>query len=716
MGERGVGRPAWVLSSSTRPPSKPLASSSERSAWGSRAATPRGISSEEMRSRASGTDRGREVSRSRKRRRRSQRSSSPKHSKRERATPILGKTSGMAAVGAWAARYEIANLLTSKCDPNELVRVIHKGEEGRDEILYRGYLLSPSPDRSRREESEKERSHGGSQASGRESRKGPLLESDDGEKSQTSVADILKVPEAAKPETPDEPPWVKRISEKTKGLLGHHQGDASELGLRFAKPAVPPTKNRPETAKETFPEEPPKTAGVAEGERFAKAAKPPKSTQDVRTPGALTVKTVGGTMPRTVKDREARDLAVYQEKSLKIFGTLRLMGIEMDLSDLVLSSDGKVNEDRFSLHTAPNRASTGLRYARLMENLLKWGHEDERPVREGSTPFDRLCTLEFVEHLMQRGCGANTPKAVLLSVDYYGKAFGFESQKGHFGRAKRLSLKCAENPIRGRVGAPLFGNEFINALECLVMDPFLHSPQRIAAGKLRLCIQSSTRYDDILNTPLNQCEWVRKKGELSIIGLRSKALRGKNRARAWIASTLGITQAGDKWLPTLMDLLLKSHKEGWKTDDHLGKLASRDGKFFYDSPARMDADINVLKNVLLENIGHLGGLEVMEDEVVKMRWHGAKATLTTVMQHLNLPPRVVRFAGDWGAAGESMADLYLREAQLLTLAAQQKALMYLRMKYPKPWRIRRTTRRWRCTKSRRSSMTSASRRASQTWS
>ena len=410
MGERGVGRPAWLLSSSTRPPSKPLASSSERSAWGSRAATPRGISSEEMRSRASGTDRGREVSRSRKRRRRSQRSSSPKHSKRERATPILGKTSGMAAVGAWAARYEIANLLTSKCDPNELVRVIHKGEEGRDEILYRGYLLSPSPDRSRRGESEKERSHGGSQASGKESRKGPLLESDDGEKSQTSVADILKVPEAAKPETPDEPPWVKRISEKTKGLLGHHQGDASELGLRFAKPAVPPRKSRPETAKETLSEEPPKTAGVAEGERFAKAAKPPKATQDVRTPGALTVKTVGGTMPRTVKDREARDLAVYQEKSLKIFGTLRLMGIEMDLSDLVLSSDGKVNEDRFSLHTAPNRASTGLRYARLMENLLKWGHEDERPVREGSTPFDRLCTLEFVEHLMQRGCGANTRK------------------------------------------------------------------------------------------------------------------------------------------------------------------------------------------------------------------------------------------------------------------------------------------------------------------
>eukprot|EP00434_Breviolum_minutum_P007863 symbB.v1.2.006938.t1/scaffold421.1/size207896/1 len=290
-----------------------------------------------------------------------------------------------------------------------------------------------------------------------------------------------------------------------------------------------------------------------------------------------------------------------------------------------------------------------------------------------------LSTLEFVEHLMQNGCGANTPKAVLLALDYYGKAFGFESQKGHFGRAKRLSMKCAENPIQGRVGAPLFGNEFINALECIVMDPFLHSPQRVAAGKLRLCIQSSTRYDDILNTPLGQCEWVRKKGELSIIGLRSKALRGKNKARAWIASTLGITPGGDKWLPTLMDLLLKSHKEGWKTDDHLGKLASRDGKFFHDSPAIMDADVNVLKNVLLENRSQPGYSEVLEDEVVKMRWHGAKATLTTVMQHINLPPRVVRFAGDWSASGESMANLYLREAQLLTLDAQQKAIHFLRM-------------------------------------
>ena len=48
--------------------------------------------------------------------------------------------------------------------------------------------------------------------------------------------------------------------------------------------------------------------------------------------------------------------------------------------------------------------------------------------------------------------------------------------------------------MKGRVGAPLFSREFLGILEDLVLDPFLPHPQRIAAGKLRLCIQSSTRY------------------------------------------------------------------------------------------------------------------------------------------------------------------------------------------------------------------------------
>ena len=101
----------------------------------------------------------------------------------------------------------------------------------------------------------------------------------------------------------------------------------------------------------------------------------------------------------------------------------------------------------------------------------------------------------------------------------------------------------------------------------------------------------------------------------------------------------------------------------------------------YDSPSRMEADVYVLKSALLNSgsIGPKAGLGVSEDDVLGMRWHGAKATLVTVMQHLNVPARVVRFAGSWSCPQESMADLYLREAQLLTLAAQEKALKFLRV-------------------------------------
>ena len=111
----------------------------------------------------------------------------------------------------------------------------------------------------------------------------------------------------------------------------------------------------------------------------------------------------------------------------------------------------------------------------------------------------------------------------------------------------------------------------------------------------------------------------------------------------------------------------------------MGKLPARDGKSSFDSPSRMEADVHVLKAALL-NSGSVGkGLGISEDEVLGMRWHGAKATLVTVMQHLDVPARVVRFAGSWSCPQESMADLYLREAQLLTLDAQEKALKFLRL-------------------------------------
>lgn len=67
-----------------------------------------------------------------------------------------------------------------------------------------------------------------------------------------------------------------------------------------------------------------------------------------------------------------------------------------------------------------------------------------------------------------------------------------------------------------------------------------------------------------------------------------------------------------------------------------------------------------------------------KEEIEVLRWHGAKATLSSVMQHLNLPKRAVRWQGNWKSQAETMPDTYLRESQVLILSSQEKCLEYLR--------------------------------------
>ena len=133
-----------------------------------------------------------------------------------------------------------------------------------------------------------------------------------------------------------------------------------------------------------------------------------------------------------------QDLKKFQEFALYFFGFLRVEGVEMDLLELVTKQDGTVNEDRFALHTSPNKASTGLRYSRLMRGL--------RPRPKDHSVFNRLCLLEFIEWKIQDGCGAHTPKSILLAFDFFSKAFGYDAHGGHFGRAKSVKnrfLRCS---------------------------------------------------------------------------------------------------------------------------------------------------------------------------------------------------------------------------------------------------------------------------------
>ena len=668
--------PPWVRSVVPANPTT-RTGAGESEGWSRRAASPRKSSHRRRRSRRDPDHR----SSSRRRRRRGareepRRSRSPvtevgRHGRTSslpgESVPVLelGRTSGVTSAGAWAARLEMANLLEARCDPTTLIKLAREGTEG-DHPLDMSGKLKLIPQASFKVERV-------SEISERSKLSLDLGDSDEassmgrgGESSRASMRSA----------TEKRPEWAHPVVEKSTAPEKTYFSSIPQ-GLSFAKPAFP-KGTKPEEKSKDGSHQDRRVEEEEVRESFAKVAKPPPRKERV-LPGVPTATIGGKTAPKSMGEKESKDLARYHELSLSIFNKLRVLGVEMDLLDLVKREDGSINGDRFSIHTSPNRASTGLRYARLMMNLLVWGERDERPLPEDSVPCNKLSVLDYVESIIQEGCGCHTPHAVLLAWDFYGKAFGFTPHGGHFGRAKRLASKCTSQAVGGRVGAPLFSKEVMNALECMVLDPFLNLGARVAAGKLRLCIQSSTRYDDVLNTPLKAWEWVRKRGELEIVGIRSKAVRGKNRPRLWIASTMGVTPSGDTWLKTLVDLLLRMHGEDWRQDDHTGKLVSRDGKKVYQSPARMDADVSILKATLLDNLGVSGSIGVKASEIESMRWHGAKATLVTVMQHLNISPRVVRFVGDWGSKDESMADLYLREAQLMTLSAQQDALKFLRL-------------------------------------
>lgn len=216
------------------------------------------------------------------------------------------------------------------------------------------------------------------------------------------------------------------------------------------------------------------------------------------------------------------------------------------------------------------------------------------------------------------------------------------------------------------------------ALESIVMDPFEPGPARLAAGKLRLCIQASIRHDDLTNTPLAACEWVRKPGESRIVGLRSRATRGKAGPRLWVASLRGASPEGDGWLSCLMKLVLAAHGASWRADDHFGKDCDKDRTGFTCFPPTLESDVILVKEALTSFVkgGRVCGLS--EDDISTLRWHGAKATMASVMQHLGIKPLAVRFQGAWASQSDTMPDTYLREAQTMVLEAQEKCLSYLR--------------------------------------
>eukprot|EP00435_Cladocopium_sp_Y103_P006215 s202_g2.t1 len=225
--------------------------------------------------------------------------------------------------------------------------------------------------------------------------------------------------------------------------------------------------------------------------------------------------------------KEKEDMELFVKGALEIYEDMEAVGIQMDISKYVRTGKG-IDREKFAFHTTPSRASTGLRYVRVLKGLMSWVEEfDPLPATRGVQALERLKVVEYIEFLIQKGVGYHTPQTLLYAVDYFGKAFGFDPTGTVWGRAKRLSVKYAKSKPGLTNRAALFSKQTLVALEKMLLSEDFPMVERITAGKLRLCVQASIRWDDLLHTPLSSLEWIRRRGESAIIGIRAKTTQGK---------------------------------------------------------------------------------------------------------------------------------------------------------------------------------------------
>eukprot|EP00435_Cladocopium_sp_Y103_P070568 s178_g35.t1 len=531
----------------------------------------------------------------------------------------LGSTSGVIAAGAWAARLEVAGLIESGCS-RQLLRLIRRGEESAHPLQLSPPIRGVDPS-GRAELGATPRSERSSRADRtrspvKSSEKSPATEEVDkdvadllegeGEKVDDVIAE-QKMILAALAEGDKDPPWFATAKKTPETVFG--TGDRSAPGLKmepqqvtFSRRANPPPDHSAVVKHVMQPS--PRLEESLEKDSlptFARKAKPPPAgvvPEPVKPGSSAGPSGGGGSKCDSLEGRERESLKKYEAEALDIFEGMEVLGITMDITRYVRTSKG-VDKDKFLLHAAPNRASTGLRYTRVMKGIMSWVESfDPIPDADHPSPLERLRVVEYIELLMQKGVGFNTPQTLLFALDFFSKAFGFNPTGNEWNRSKRLAMRYKKSKPGLANRAPLFGKETLIALEIMVLDEFSPPPVRVAAGKLRLCCQAAIRYDDLLHTPLSSLEWVRRKGG-------SRAM--------W------------QW-----------PKRG-------------------------------------------GGDSGMNDrEIDLLRWHGGKATLTSLMQHLELDPKMVRLAGDWAAKEDAMPDTYLREAQLMVLKGQESCLTYLR--------------------------------------
>ena len=280
-----------------------------------------------------------------------------------------------------------------------------------------------------------------------------------------------------------------------------------------------------------------------------------------------------------------------------------------------------------------------------MTRFLNWRSANRGDLDSLESLDARLGVLEFVEHLMHQQVGYLTPRELPLCSGLFRFSLWVRNERGSLEQSQApRPLLCQVQNFGDQPRARL-PEGHIGGLG-KVRDGWLSAQDgaRLPAGSSRLCIQSSTRYDDILNTPLAACEWLRKPGEKEVIGLRSRATAGKDRST--LVGCFPERCLRGEWQ-------LAAHADVLGIGKSRGHLAFRRSLrqiavWQWVSSRRLPGS---KKTWSLWRV-HWGnscqrrstwGLTAEGVEV--LRWHGAKASLSSLMQHLNLPKRVGPMAG-----------------------------------------------------------------------
>eukprot|EP00435_Cladocopium_sp_Y103_P010122 s4583_g2.t1 len=595
------------------------------------------------------------------------RSEAPERPEQDRRK--LGKTSGFFALGAWAARMEIAEMLESGVPVAELLAEINSGREGDDPLTAASG--PPEPKAPSKEESPpaslgKKPSSG----SGKQDREKPGSEKPSSPKRSSSthltIGRSSEAPSWAKShlvtsftfgrkpaEPPPAPPRAPSVDSREGSAGVHSEGYEPSVADSTAV-----------AMEEMF------SSGVL-GEFKKRAERPAHPGEQVQGKDPY----IPRVLPTRARPLEMQKLEQYRVATRDLFEELVIIGVPMDLIADITSDGNTIDDAAFTLLTDPKSAGTGLRYARLVKRFIT-AYLNAKEAGVKLPVFGHEFMQSFVIGLIKEGAGFRTPQSFLYAVEFYSGIFGFDCPGAAHPRVRKLA-RDYQGKAPERNPAPHFEVSFLNYLEKVVLDESRDLQTRVACGKLRLCTQASIRHSDLAGTAMSDVEWCRLVGGSEVLGLRAKAAFTKSGPRPWAAALLGVVPANDAWLTSLVALLLKMHGPGWKEHTFVGCAANKAGGFDLRPPL-IDEDIYTVKRALKSDADEGKPVPLSLQEIGALRWHSCKSTIPTYMTHFGVTTRTVRFQGAWRKSSQAMPDLYLRESQTIVMKGQMEVLDQIR--------------------------------------